>query len=117
MHTSMRTLKQPKIHTEKDLPLIGLLNVNTTPFTNNHFHTHIHFISFSIVYNNLGILLYKKGEIREAGENLLEAFKMLKEKKLEGIGHNCVAYCRYVLGREELADKMADLIEKHKVYK
>ena len=66
------------------------------------------------MYNNLGILLYKKGEIREAGENLLEAFKMLEKKELEEVGHNCVAYCRYVLGDNELADKMVVLIEKHK---
>ena len=66
------------------------------------------------MYNNLGILLYKEGDVQAAGENLLEAFKMLKEKKLDEVGHNCAAYCRYVLNRPDMEKAMLELVAKHK---
>lgn len=61
--------------------------------------------------------MYKKGDVQKAGENLLEAFKMLEKKELEEVGHNCASYCRHVLGSEELEKRMLELVEKHKIYK
>lgn len=43
-------------------------------------------------------MYFKNGRIKEAGEKLLEAYKMAADGKAKVFRNNCLAYYKYVLG-------------------
>lgn len=65
------------------------------------------------MHNNLAVLYYNEGNIAEAGEHLCIALEKALKHSTGVTGENCLAFCKYVLGDEELYKKMYKFIGNH----